>query len=62
MLNSNCSLEESVILFVGYLNYINQTYCSFVHFFIDGRKVERGESMVFVTRGQAKEGGMQVLL
>ncbi len=60
MLNS--SLEESVILFVGYLNYINQAYCSCVHFFIDGRKVECVESMVFVTKGQAREGGMQVLL
>jgi hypothetical protein len=29
--------------------------------FIDGGKVEHVESMVFDGRGQAKEGGMQVL-
>jgi hypothetical protein len=48
-------------LIVEYLNYINQAYCFYVQYFIDGRKVECVESMVFDARGQAKEGGMQVL-
>jgi hypothetical protein len=46
---------------VGYLNYINQAYCSYVQYFFDGRKAERVESMVFDVKGQVREGGMQVL-
>ncbi len=34
-------------LTVEYINYINQVYCSYVQCFIDGRKVECVESMVF---------------
>jgi hypothetical protein len=48
-------------LIVEYINYINQAYCSYVHCFIDGGKMEHVESMVFHARGQAREGGMQVL-
>ncbi len=48
-------------IIVEYINYINQAYCSCVHCFIDGGKVECVESMVFDVRGQAMEGGMQVL-
>ncbi len=43
-------------LIVEYPNYISQTYCSCVQCFIDGRKVENVESMVFDAKGQAKEG------
>ncbi len=48
-------------LIVEYINCINQAYYSCLQCFIDGRKVERVESMVFDARGEAKEGGMQVL-
>ncbi len=48
-------------LIVEYINCINQAYYSCLQCFIDGRKAERVESMVFDARGQAKEGGMQVL-
>ncbi len=48
-------------LIVEHINYINQAYCSCVQCFIDGKKVEHVESMVFDARGQAREGGMQVL-
>ncbi len=48
-------------LIVKYLNYTNQGYCSCVHCFIDEGKTECVESMVFDARGQAGEGGMQVL-
>ncbi len=48
-------------LIVGYLNNINQAYCSCVLYFFDGRKTKCVESMVFDAKGQAKEGGMQVL-
>ncbi len=48
-------------LIVEYLNYINQVYYSCVQCFIDGRKAECVESMVFDAKGQAREGGMQVL-
>jgi hypothetical protein len=49
------------ILIVGYLNYINQAYCSYVQYFFDGRKAECVESVVFDMKGQARESGMQVL-
>jgi hypothetical protein len=48
-------------LIVEYLNYINEAYYFYVQCFIDGRKMERVESMVFDVKGQSKEGGMQVL-
>ncbi len=46
---------------VEFLNYINQAYYFCVYSFIDGRKVKCVESTVFDARGQAREGGMQVL-
>jgi hypothetical protein len=48
-------------LIVEYINYINQTYCSCIQFFINGGKVERVESIVFDAKKQAMEGGIQVL-
>jgi hypothetical protein len=48
-------------LIVEYTNYINQALFFCIQCFIDGGKVKRVESMVFDARGQAREGGMQVL-
>ncbi len=46
---------------VEHFNYINQAHCSYVQCFIDGGKAKCVEFMAFDARGQAKEGGMQVL-
>ncbi len=48
-------------LIAQYINYINQTYYFFIQCFIDGGKAKCVESLVFNVRGQAREGGMQVL-
>jgi hypothetical protein len=48
-------------LIVEGINYINQAYYFYVQYFINGGKAECVESMVFDVKGQAKEGGMQVL-
>ncbi len=55
------ALNVEFDLIVEYINYINQAYCYCAQCFIDGRKEECVESMVFDAKGQAKEGGMQVL-
>ncbi len=46
---------------IQYIIYISQAYYSCIQFFINGRKVEHVESMVFDAKRYIREGGIQVL-